>query len=247
MKLFETEKVPMFLDSFAPRLEKRGGDEHTVRDLTLRIQPLTPELASACSGDDLLKRSLFKLTDGEPLPGITSVGFSMAPPRQRLLVYASPDTEAPSIMFDQVRVSKVRARVEKGCDGWALVMHASFGPISKVEAEYIEAWYTTQRFVTFEEAEPTLDFDEFDTMSDADEKAQGNAIDGRVVLEFQGGATLSEAPAPDSEKAIEEGHRYTKPKGRKRSKKATTAIDEAAAILAAENAVKEAEGANADA
>lgn len=158
-RLFDVEKVGLFLDSFSPRIEKRESEEVKLLDLTLRLQPLTPELASALAGDGLIKKSLYRLDDGSPLPNIKSIAFNLSVARQLLTIYAAPDVETPSIALDQVEISDIRARTEKGVDGWGLVFYASFGPVSKVELEFVQRWYTGQQFVTFHEAQPSLDLE----------------------------------------------------------------------------------------
>lgn len=158
-RLFDSEKVGIFLDGFGPRIEKRKGDEVKLLDLTLRVQPLTPALATTLAGDGLIKKSLFKMTDSTPLPNLKSVSFDVHVPRQVLQIFAAPDTEVASIALDQVEISDLRARTEKGVDGWGLVFYASFGPVSKQELEFVQRWYTAQQFVTFSLADPTLDFE----------------------------------------------------------------------------------------
>lgn len=174
MHLFDVAKVPMFCDGIAHRLEKRKtGDEVKVVDLTLRIQPFTNELASTINQDEYgaVKRMLFNLITGEANDDLRSVEFVATSDRQRLICFATPDTEVPSIAFDQVKVKKIRARTQKDVAGWALYVYVSFGPLGKSELEYVNDWYTKQRFVSFEEAEPSLDFED-DDLTDADEKAR---------------------------------------------------------------------------
>lgn len=173
-RLFDTdEKIGVFCDGFHPRLEKqKGGDEVKVIDIAFRVQPFSPELAADLIGDGLIKRTLFRHDDGSQLPGMKSVAFDIYTPRQLMKVFAAPDVEEPSFAFDQVEVTNLKARTEKGIDGWALVFHASYGPVGDRELGQMQAWYTTQRFLTFEEAEPMLEFEADEEGTDADVKAQ---------------------------------------------------------------------------
>ena len=82
-RLFDTdEKIGIYCDSFNPRIEKRKDGETKVIDLTLRVQPLTPELAATIAGgDNLIKKTLFKLTDGAVVRDLNSVAFEISMPR----------------------------------------------------------------------------------------------------------------------------------------------------------------------
>lgn len=167
-RLFNTdEKIPVFLDDISPKLEKRNGDDIKVADLTLRVQPLTVELAAAL--DPMVRRTLYRMNDGSQNPDLKSVEFRLKPPRQLLTIFASTDTETPTIALDHVDIVGLKARTEKGVDGWALVFHATYGPVGKTELEFFYGWYTKQQAITFDEAAPMLDFEEG---TDADVKAQ---------------------------------------------------------------------------
>lgn len=49
--------------------------------------------------DEIVKTALFKRTSGEPVNHVKALDFSLPIPRQQMSVFASPDTEAASIMF----------------------------------------------------------------------------------------------------------------------------------------------------
>jgi len=154
MKLFKVGKVGLFCDAITHATEKRDGDETKILVLTLRCQPFDAKLATAVA--DVVRQDLFKLNRPDPKPEIRRLEFALGVPRQILHVFASSDTPTASIAFDQVKISGTYARTEKDVNGYAFVFKASFGPCSKTELEYAEAWRLTQRFVSFEEAEPGL-------------------------------------------------------------------------------------------
>lgn len=182
MKLFDDDKVGLYLDDIGHRVEKtKDGKEHKMVDLTLRLQPLTPELATSLDPD--VRALLFSLSDATPKPKIKSMEFRLTIPHQRLSVYLLPEGNVdPSIVFMDVEISGVRARTEKGVDGYGLVFYASFGPVGKDELEYVVGWHTTQRFVSFTQQQPALDFagksgsdDEGDEGDEGDEPGDDNA------------------------------------------------------------------------
>ena len=168
MKLFSVPKVGLFLDGITHGTETRDGDEVKIVTLTLRATPMSAQLASAMPGP--VRLALFKSTEGGDVRAhLRRVEFDLGVPRQELEVFATSDTEDPSISFDQAKVVKALARIDKNVTGWSLVVKVSFGPVDKVELEYIEAWRLGQRFVTFHEADPSLFPDDDEAPAAADD------------------------------------------------------------------------------
>jgi len=165
MELFTVGKIGCYLDAITHRLDKRKGvgDDVKIIDLKLRIQPFTAQMAAALDPSlyAFVRRMLFRQGDGAPLTDYKAIEFK--PPsdrdRQLLTVFASPDTTQASIAFHECKVGKLIARGQKNVDGWALIVRVNFGPVDKAELEYVNDWYTEQRFVTFKPAHPSLDFD----------------------------------------------------------------------------------------
>jgi hypothetical protein len=151
-------KLGLFCDTFNPATEKRRDDEVKVVRLTLRVQPLTPEVAAAI--DPIVRRTLFKQQHPDPTPYMHEVTFTLDVPRQLLKVFAARDSPKPSIAFDQVHIGRLRTRLEKAVEGWALIFKVTFGPCSAAELAYVQEWYGTQRFVVFSPAEAELAFGE---------------------------------------------------------------------------------------
>lgn len=163
MRLFEVGKVGLFLDTITHATEAREGDTVKIVTLVLRVQPFDAQLAASMV--DGVKPTLFTLNSGEPKEALRRVDFTLGVPRQNLIVFAAPDTSEPSIALSQVKISGTYARTEKGVRGYGFVFKASFGPLGRAELEYIQDWHLTQRFVTFEEAEPGL-FEEAEDVVD---------------------------------------------------------------------------------
>lgn len=179
-QLFAVNKVPLFLDSYRPGLEKRRGEDIKVLKLTLRLQPFDAKLARAVDdgvgGDSNVRATLFKLNDAEAKPHLERIQFALGCQRQNLIVFASTDTEASRILFEQAKITGTYARTEKGVNDYAFVLNATFGPVGRDQLEYIHAWHLSQRAVTFEESEPLLEVEDDgegdDEATDADEKAR---------------------------------------------------------------------------
>lgn len=230
-RLFNVKKVGLFLDSYSPGIEKRKGEEVKVVKMNFRVAPFDAKLATAVDDgvgeESNLRATLFKLSHPDPKPHLDRVAFSLGCARQNMHVFASPDTQDARLMFDQVRISKVYARTQKDSNGYVLCFTGTHGPVGRDELEFIHDYFLSQRFVTFEEAEPGLEFEadpDDDEGSDADVKAR-TAIDGRVPPPMW----EDDEPAPSTAKpATERAHRKLhshqskkkvagKPKGRRRA------------------------------
>ena len=154
MRLFDDDSVGCYLDDIGHRVEKTKDKENRMVDLTLRVQPFGAELAQALDPD--VRALLF--TEALPKNKIKAIHFALTVPRQAVTVRLVPGSDDAALLFTDVEITGLRARVEKGVDGYALVFYASLGPLGARELEYVCAWHTQQRFVTFHPQEPALDF-----------------------------------------------------------------------------------------
>lgn len=158
MRLFDgDDRIGCFLDGVNLRLEKTKDGEVKVVDLTLRVQPFTPELAAALDPD--VKVELFAMTDSRPRPKVKSVEFNLTVPKQRIQVSLLPEGGGGGIALFDVEISGVRARTEKGVEGWALIFYASLGPVGREALDYFVGWYCEQRFLAFDPQQETMRFD----------------------------------------------------------------------------------------
>jgi hypothetical protein len=170
MRLFDEDKVGIYLDAIGHRVEKtKDGKETKVVDLTLRVQPFTVELATALDAD--VRALLFNMGDALPKAKLKAIHFKLPVPKQTMTVHLLPELD-PQIVFTDVEIDGVRARTESGVDGFALVFYASFGPLSPRDLEYVCDWLTQQRFITFQPQEPALNFDAKPEDEDAIEPAR---------------------------------------------------------------------------
>jgi hypothetical protein len=170
-RLFDTGKVALTCDAITHTTEKRMDGEVKVIALTLRVQPFDAALASSLHPD--VRATLFK-AGKDPYPHLARVNFELGVPRQALDIFATPETAKATRRLDQVKIAGVYARTEKGVQGYGCVFKAVFGPVSDKELGFCEEWRNTMKFVTFEEAEPSAEFDEpDDDEADDDDQEQG--------------------------------------------------------------------------
>ena len=181
-RLFDVGKVGFTLDTITHGTERRKDGEQKVVTLTLRCQPFPAPLATAMHPE--VRTSLFRLSSVDALPHIARINFALGIPRQTMDLFATPDTDAATMRFDHVKVHGIYARTEAGMNGYACVIKATFGPVSDRELGYLEAWRTTMRFITFNEAEPSADFDVVPAADAADEGDEGEVQQALPVHEF---------------------------------------------------------------
>jgi hypothetical protein len=157
MRFFDDDHVGCYLDDIGHRVEKtKDGKEIRMVDLTLRVQPFTVALAAALDAD--VRALLFTMGEALPKDKIKAIHFALTVPRQAVSVRLLPDADDGALLLSDAEISGVRARLEKGVDGYALIFYVSVGPIGARDLEYFVGWHTLQRFVTFHPQEPVLDF-----------------------------------------------------------------------------------------
>lgn len=191
MTFCELDKLSLICDTFTPGTEMRREDEVKIVTLVLRIDPLTPRIAEAI--DPTLRRLLFKAaktrkpSDIEPAPLLREVLIALPLPRQLLTVYATRDSPQPSIAFDQVKIGRVRARLDTKAARWFLKVKATFGPCGPNDLAFVQEWFETERFVTFTPAEGLLEFEGPLDDDDAEEEpaAPPQPVDAGRLLDVE--------------------------------------------------------------
>lgn len=198
MKLFSTGKTGVFLESLTHRMEKRKSGEVKVEVLSCAISPLTVQLAGAI--DESVRGALYRRTDGaEPHHHVGGIDFRLAMERQDIEVFTTPDTEKASIVLDQVKIEKLRARLHKDSNAYTFTFKAVFMAGAK-QAEFVRNWLYSQRFLSFNLSEPDLDL--IDTDDEADEEPETMRPapmfdDDPEQKELVGAATATGRAAPD--------------------------------------------------
>lgn len=184
-RLFEIGKIGTFIDSYAPKIEKRNGEDVSCLTVHCRIQPFDAKLATALDngvgGDSNIRPTVFQLMgDANPRPNFTRHDFKLPTlPPQNLLVFATPDTEA-RVAWLQARITGCYVRTQKDVNALALCFKATFGPVSRDQLELVHSLFRKQTFITFEEGEPLLsveaeDDDDAETVDGPEELGEHKA------------------------------------------------------------------------
>lgn len=200
-RLFDVGKVPLFVDAVsAVKAPRSDGTEFTAVKLKLKLGPFDAKLATAIDtglgGDSNVRRTVFNLNDDEPKLHVEGMVLGLDCPRQRLDLYATPDTKESRRCFDQAKIGKLHIRIPKDTANLEVVFTATFGPVGRDELEAAFAAFHTQIFVTFLEAEASLDFEEEETTR---KKKPGPPVDPPMWDEGEGpadGVIPSIADAP---------------------------------------------------
>lgn len=202
MKLFSTGKTGVFLEALTHRMEKRKSGEVKVEVLSCAVRPLTVQLAGAINEDAVVRGSLFHRTEGaQPFEHIGAIDFrNLVAERQDIQIFATPDTEKASILLDEVKIEKLRARVDKDSNAYTLTFKAVFMAGAK-QAEFVRDWLYSQRFLSFNLSEPNLDLIEGEEEEDEDDappERQKPMFDTDASgKELVGAATATGPAAPD--------------------------------------------------
>lgn len=213
-KLFSVAKVPIFLDAMKLAKEKRREETVVVVNCTFRVHPFDAKLATSI--DDGLNAGvrglLFKLGSVEPKVAIESLELNLDCPRQNMEMFAAPDTDESSIVFLQVKITKPKATEHKDVSGFALTFHGTFGAVDRDTLMYLNGWFGTQRFVTFEPSQPDLQFsdEEVEDEDEGDPDLQSPMFDDEPDAEESAGVTAAKANTTTRHR--EKAHRYPKAK-----------------------------------
>ncbi len=221
-RLFNVAKIGCFLDTYAPAVEKRRGEEVSVITLKMRIQPFDAKLAAALDegvgGDSNIRATVFSLNTSEPKPNFTRHDFKLALARQNLEIFASPDTNASRISLNQARISGTYVRTEKDNAALAFVFKATFGPVGRDELELIHSLHLMQTFITFHEGEPILDVEEVE--DDEADPENEDAVELRPEPMFND--PRDERPEGETAREVGSRHRLHSHQSRKKTAKRKT-------------------------
>ncbi len=244
MRMFKSEKIGAFLDAMAHRVvTAKGGAETTFLDLTWRIQPLTPELAGELG--DPVKRSLFRLTDAEPVPHLQTAGLKLGIPQQEVFVFTTPETKRSKFHLVRCDISKiVSVRADKDMPGFVASFRTSFSNPDKDQLKYFNDSLYKQHFLTFQATDDALALEDEDGGAERAEnearevELQRQAEADQAALEAGTGEYAEERRQavneldPDDDAATAEPARHLPLRHKDRKKRPTTRAGRAEAARA---------------
>lgn len=182
MRLFTSEKIPAYLDDMTHRLHRRDEAEVPIVDLAYRLQPFTPDLAGELDG--AVRRTLFRLSDGEPAPHLVGAIFKVANGQQQnVVVHSTPDTKKPKFAMIGCALSKtLRVRADADMPGFVATFRVSMEHPSGDELAYFQEALHKQMFLTFQPTQGDM-LDELPEQGRPDEAREEELIRGAEAEE----------------------------------------------------------------
>lgn len=116
-RLFNTAKVPVFIEGTTLGIEKRKDGPVSVVVLGCKVQPFDAKMATSLDGgvgaDSNIRSTAFNLNNTEPKQHFTRHDFRLGIARQRLECFATPDTQNARVALDGVRIYGTYVRSQK--------------------------------------------------------------------------------------------------------------------------------------
>lgn len=153
--MFKKANIGIYLDNIVPAIGKdKAGDERRDLDVSFRIHPFSPELATEL--DPVVRGMLWSIGKVEASEKVASVGFDLKLSAQRIMFRAAPDATRVNIDVPYARIKGISARKHKGIAGWALTFHAVFPMPDEHALALLHNGYKRQHFLSFEATAPDL-------------------------------------------------------------------------------------------
>jgi len=197
----DLERLAFVCDTYHPTTEMRRDVEVRVLVVKLRLEPVTAAIATAIHPQ--LRRILFAHGD-KPRGLIRELLWAPAVPLQQLTVAPAPDAN-DTLVLDQVRIERVRARLVSKGNYWRLIVVLTVGPCDRDQLAALQEWVGIARSVSFSEAQPTL-FQEHDDEPDDDDNDEDEPDEGPDV---EGGefSPIGDPPARETPRQVRRGRR----------------------------------------
>lgn len=169
--MFETKNVGMYLERLGHKQLKIGKDVFKGTELVLKVDPLTPELASEL---EQVKGICFRRNDADANPHIDAVSFTYKPKPQVVELRPDPEISKPSVKIPEAKVSKIKVRKPKDGQQWVLRFYLTFAEVSGADLLYLKDALFEQRFFSFDDAQGGL-------FEEAEREARANAREAKPV------------------------------------------------------------------
>lgn len=153
MQMFSTQGVPCYIAGMIGKRVKVGKEKFKGIELTLRIDPFTPELASEI-GD--IKSKLFKRHDASVDPNVDSATFTFKPKTQYVEIKPEPALSWAPVKIQEAKVTKFRVRRPADGTQWVLVFKVAFAESDANDLLYLKDALFETRFFSFADSQGGL-------------------------------------------------------------------------------------------
>jgi hypothetical protein len=190
--MFSSNDIGLYLDGLDHRVIKdKAGEEMKGVDLTMRIEPLTAELASEIAVE--VRRTLFRLDDVEVVKHLKNATFTKLGIRPHSVEFR-PDAKAPvSLLLDEVKFDAFKARIPKDGAHWVFTFRMTAAHLDGQQLLWLQEGLLKMHYCSFAIATDGL----FD---DQEQEARlGAAAPGPHQPDFDDDADEEPQPTEDVE------------------------------------------------
>lgn len=162
--MFSTPEIPIRIADISHRQMEQDDGEVALVEWTCEIAPFT----AAMAGDlhDFVKRTLYTSRDVEVNALLRGASFDIGIRPQSIRVRMAPDQTDESFTIEEAKIEGIKAKRSKKSTAWTLEFKVVCAHASEHHLAQLIDCYLKTRYVTFEDAVPTL-FDETPTVSRA--------------------------------------------------------------------------------
>lgn len=152
--MFERSNVPVRITNVHPLNMEKDDAELTLLKIDCAIEPFTAELAKELDND--VRTALYTRTDAEIKRKMTSIGWDLGIPSQRIEMRMAPDQALESFTLGEAKVSNLKTTRSGKSTAWRLTFSLTCHPASEHMSAHIIESYMKTRYCNFEATQPDL-------------------------------------------------------------------------------------------
>lgn len=152
--MFDRRDVPVKITNIHPLNMEKDDAELTLLKIDCAIEPFTAELAKELDND--VRTALYTRTDAEMKRKVTSIGWDLGIPSQRVEMRMAPDQALESFVLGECKVSGLKTTRSGKSTAWRLTFSLTCHPASEHQAAQIIESYAKNRYCGFEPTQPDL-------------------------------------------------------------------------------------------
>lgn len=179
--MFRTENVEVYLARMTHRVGKdKQRNKKTIVDLAFEMRPITIALATELG----IRRHLF-LNEEQVVQDYHSVAFDarkLCPKLQAIGFREAPDMPRHTLVIDRAKVSGIAASKGEKSPAWSLTFKASFDHPGPGELAFLNNNLAERVFLTFTDADPSLQFEDTPEPAPKPEKVKKGPADVPLPL-----------------------------------------------------------------
>ncbi len=133
---------------------EKDDAELTLLKIDCAIEPFTAELAKELDND--VRNALYTRTDAEMKRKMTSIGWDLGIPAQRIQMRMAPDQAVECFTLAECKVANLKTTRSGKSTAWRLTFSLTCHPASEHQSAQILDCYSKNRYCSFEATQPDL-------------------------------------------------------------------------------------------